>query len=110
MQLSLKNHKANIFEKYPFDSSKQSIIFLPGAGMDHRILSMFNLENLKDHYNVLGFDLPGHGYTSGPIVNSINDHSLFCVDILKNLNIQKPIIIGHSWGGLIALDLSTKVT
>ena len=109
MQLSLKNHKANIFEKYPFDSSKQSIIFLPGAGMDHRILSMFNLENLKDHYNVLGFDLPGHGYTSGPIVNSINDHSLFCVDILKNLNIQKPIIIGHSWGGLIALDLSTKV-
>ena len=56
MQLSLKNHKANIFEKYPFDSSKQSIIFLPGAGMDHRILSMFNLENLKDHYNVLGFD------------------------------------------------------
>ena len=109
MQLSLKNHKANIFEKYPFDSSKKSIIFLPGAGMDHRILSMFNLENLKDHYNVLGFDLPGHGYTSGPIVNSINDHSLFCVDILKNLNIQKPIIIGHSWGGLIALDLSTKV-
>jgi len=109
MQLSLKNHKANIFEKYPFDSSKQSIIFLPGAGMDHRILSMFNLENLKDHYNILGFDLPGHGYTSGPIVDSINDHSLFCVDILKNLNIQKPIIIGHSWGGLIALDLSTKV-
>jgi len=109
MQLSLKNHKANIFEKYPFDSSKQSIIFLPGAGMDHRILSMFHLENLKDHYNILGFDLPGHGYTSGPIVNSINDHSLFCVDILKNLNIQKPIIIGHSWGGLIALDLSTKV-
>tara|TARA_B100001250_G_C19716268_1_gene751621 strand:- start:220 stop:1101 length:882 start_codon:yes stop_codon:yes gene_type:complete len=109
MQLNLKNHKANIFEKQPFEESKQSVIFLPGAGMDHRILSMFNLENIQETYNILGFDLPGHGYTSGPIVNSINDHSMFCVDILNNLNIKEPIIIGHSWGGLIALDLSTKV-
>jgi len=109
MQLNLKNHKANIFEKQPFDESKQSIIFLPGAGMDHRILSMFSLENIQHSYNVLGFDLPGHGFTSGPIVNSIEDHSVFCIDVLNNLNIKKPIVVGHSWGGLVALDLSTKV-
>tara|TARA_B100001175_G_scaffold210720_1_gene178982 strand:- start:4899 stop:5780 length:882 start_codon:yes stop_codon:yes gene_type:complete len=109
MQLNLKNHKANIFEKQPFDDSKQSIIFLPGAGMDHRILSMFSLENIQQSYNVLGFDLPGHGFTSGPIVNSIEDHSVFCIDVLNNLNIKKPIFVGHSWGGLVALDLSTKV-
>ncbi len=109
MQLNLKNHKANIFEKQPFDDSKQSIIFLPGAGMDHRILSMFSLENIQHSYNVLGFDLPGHGFTSGPIVNSIEDHSVFCIDVLNNLNIKKPIVVGHSWGGLVALDLSTKV-
>ena len=48
MQLKLKNHKANIFEQLPFDNSKQSIVFLPGAGMDHRILSMFNLEELHN--------------------------------------------------------------
>ena len=52
MQLKLKNHKANIFEQLPFDSSKQSIVFLPGAGMDHRILSMFNLEELHNSYNL----------------------------------------------------------
>ena len=49
MQLKLKNHKANIFEQLPFDNSKQSIVFLPGAGMDHRILSMFNLEELYNN-------------------------------------------------------------
>ena len=43
MQLNLQNYKANIYEKYPFDDSKHSVIFLPGAGMDHRTLSMFDL-------------------------------------------------------------------
>ena len=61
MQLNLENHKANIFEKNPFDSKKTSIVFLPGAGMDHRIISMFRLEDLYEEYNILGIDLPGHG-------------------------------------------------
>ena len=108
MQLSLENHKANVFEKFPFDESKQSVMFIPGAGMDHRILSMFDLTNLKDNFNILGLDLPGHGYTSGPIVNSIQEHSEFCLKIFESLSIERPILIGHSWGGLVALDLSTR--
>jgi pimeloyl-ACP methyl ester carboxylesterase len=108
MQLNLKNHKANIFEKNSFDSSKTSIVFLPGAGMDHRIVSMFNLESLYDKYNILGIDLPGHGYTSGPIVSSIRDHTNFCIDVFNETDIKNPIVIGHSWGGLVALDLSTE--
>ena len=109
MQLSLENHKANVFEKFPFDESKQSVMFIPGAGMDHRILSMFDLTNLKDNFNILGLDLPGHGYTSGPIVNSIQEHSEFCLKIFESLSIERPILIGHSWGGLVALDLSTRI-
>ena len=108
MQINLKNHRANIFEKNPYDEKKVSIVFVPGAGMDHRIISMFDLEALYEEYNILGIDLPGHGYTSGPIVDSIRDHTNFCVDVFKEINIKKPIVIGHSWGGLVALDLSTE--
>ena len=108
MQLNIKNHRANIFEKNPFDVNKISIIFVPGAGMDHRIISMFNLENLYDQFNILGIDLPGHGYTSGPIVDSIRDHTHFCIDVFNEIGINKPIVIGHSWGGLVALDLATE--
>ena len=108
MQLNLENHKANIFEKNPFDSKKTSVVFLPGAGMDHRIISMFRLEDLYEEYNILGIDLPGHGYTSGPIVDSIRDHTNFCIDVFNQIDIQNPIVIGHSWGGLVALDLSTE--
>ena len=108
MQINLKNHRANIFEKNPYDDEKVSIVFVPGAGMDHRIISMFDLEALYEEYNILGIDLPGHGYTSGPIVDSIRDHTNFCIDVFKEINIKKPIVIGHSWGGLVALDLSTE--
>ena len=108
MQINLKNHRANIFEKNPYDEKKVSIVFVPGAGMDHRIISMFDLEALHEEYNILGIDLPGHGYTSGPIVDSIRDHTNFCIDVFKEINIKKPIVIGHSWGGLVALDLSTE--
>ena len=108
MQLTLKNHRANIFEKNQFDSKKTSIVFLPGAGMDHRIISMFDLKDLYDQYNILGIDLPGHGYTSGPIVDSIRDHTNFCIDVFNKIDISAPIVIGHSWGGLVALDLSTE--
>ena len=108
MQINLKNHRANIFEKNHYDEKKVSIVFVPGAGMDHRIISMFDLEALYEEYNILGIDLPGHGYTSGPIVDSIRDHTNFCIDVFKEINIKKPIVIGHSWGGLVALDLSTE--
>ena len=108
MQINLKNHRANIFEKNPYDEKKVSIVVVPGAGMDHRIISMFDLEALYEEHNILGIDLPGHGYTSGPIVDSIRDHTNFCIDVFKEINIKKPIVIGHSWGGLVALDLSTE--
>jgi len=109
MQLNLENHRANIFEKNQYDSKKPSVIFIPGAGMDHRIISMFNLDPIQDQYNILGFDLPGHGYTTGPIITSIADHSSFCIEVFKHIDIIDPVIIGHSWGGLVALDLSTKI-
>ena len=54
MQINLKNHRANIFEKNPYDEKKVSIVFVPGAGMDHRIISMFDLEDLYEEYNILG--------------------------------------------------------
>ena len=43
MFIQLKNHKVHIFSKMEIDTSKKSILFIPGAGMDHRILSMFKM-------------------------------------------------------------------
>lgn len=108
MLIELQNHKAHIFTSKPYDQSKESIVFIPGAGMDHRIVSMFKFGKINDIYNILAIDLPGHGYTTGPLFDNVSDHSQFCIEVIDKLKINEPIIIGHSFGSLIALDLSTK--
>lgn len=108
MFIQLNNHKAHIYNKNPIDSSKKSIVFIPGAGMDHRTLSMFKLSKIESEYNLIAIDLPGHGYTSGPLFSDVEEHSGFCLEVFEKMELNNPIIIGHSWGGLIALDLSSK--
>ena len=109
MFIQLKNHKAHIFIKNEIDPSKENLIFIPGAGMDHRTISMFNLDTIETDHNIIAFDLPGHGYTSGPLFKDVESHTNFCIELLKEMNIEDPILMGHSWGGLIVLDLSTKI-
>jgi pimeloyl-ACP methyl ester carboxylesterase len=108
MFIQLNNHKAHIYNKNPIDSTKKTIVFLPGAGMDHRTLSMFKFSRIENEYNLIAIDLPGHGYTSGPLFSDVEEHSEFCIELFDAIKLYNPIIIGHSWGGLIALDLSTK--
>ena len=77
MFIQLKNHKVHIFSKMEIDTSKKSILFIPGAGMDHRILSMFKMDSFVDEYNIIAIDLPGHGYTTGPLYN-VESHTKLC--------------------------------
>lgn len=109
MFIQLKNHKAHVFIKNEIDPSKENLIFIPGAGMDHRTISMFNLDTIETDHNIIAFDLPGHGYTSGPLFKDVESHTNFCIELIEKMNLKDPILMGHSWGGLIALDLSTKV-
>ena len=109
MFIQLKKHKAHVFIKNKIDSSKKNLIFIPGAGMDHRTISMFNMDTIEVDHNIIAFDLPGHGYTSGPLFKDVESHTNFCIELLKEMNIENPILMGHSWGGLIVLDLSTKI-
>ena len=110
MFIQLKDHKAHVYVKNDIDSSKNNFIFIPGAGMDHRTLSMFDFGSIEDNYNIIAIDLPGHGYTSGPLIHDVEGHTKFCEELLQHLNLSDCVFAGHSWGGLVALDLSLKVS
>jgi len=108
MFIQLKAHKAHVYSQTEIDPVKKNIVLIPGAGMDHRTLSMFKLDEIKKTHNVIAFDLPGHGYTTGPLFTDVESHTDFCIDLLNKLNLKDLTLAGHSWGALIALDLSTK--
>ena len=60
------------------DHKKKSILFIPGAGMDHRFTRALNFS--KAEYNPpLVIDLPGHGDSKGTSCNNIKSYVLVYV-------------------------------
>ena len=89
------------------DKTKKSILFIAGAGMDHRLVRSLNLPDSK--YNKpLIIDLPGHGLTKGFSINNIETYSKFLIDSLRAHDLTELHICGHSMGGLVALDMVAR--
>src|SRR5205823_13253050 len=56
-------------------------------------------------YCAFAFDRPGHGHSDRPnhrdITVEVQAQMLHAA--LKELNVEMPIVVGHSWGGSLAL-------
>jgi len=52
---------------------------------------------------VVTFDHPGHGHSEVPPPFSLDDHARAFVDALDAWKIERAVIIGLSWGGMLAL-------
>ena len=89
------------------DESKKSILFIAGAGMDHRLVRAIKLSE-SEFNKPLIVDLPGHGDSKGSSSNSIESYSQFLIDALDEYNLKNVSLCGHSMGGLVALDMVLK--
>jgi 3-oxoadipate enol-lactonase len=78
------------------------IVVLHGAMADHQVWAE-QLQPLTDEYRVITYDLRGHGRTgSAPdetftVDQYVDDLSA----VIQELELNQPIILGHSWGGMI---------
>ncbi len=93
--------KSGIVWNYEVEGKGKPIVFIHGWGVDHRIWRQ-QIKHFVQEFQVIAFDLPGHGNTTWQPVNL----SIVVEDIdflLKTLNVQKAIIVGSSLGGLVGL-------
>ena len=90
------------------DYAKDTIVFLHGSGLSHIVWSLTEKFFSNNKFNVLSVDLPGHGNTEGPCLDSIEKISDWLEKIFIKLNLNKIIIVGHSQGCLEALEYSFK--
>lgn len=86
----------------------QPLVLLHGNGA---LVQDFALSGLVDlaaqRYRVLVFDRPGYGYSTRPrwrIWTPEAQAKLF-VEAFAALGIERPIVLGHSWGSLVAIAL-----
>ena len=89
------------------DKKKKSILFIAGAGMDHRLVRAIKLPS-SEYNKPLIIDFPGHGDSKGFSSNRIESYSKFLVDSLAAHDLKDISLCGHSMGGLVALDMVAK--
>lgn len=83
------------------------IVFIHGTGMDHTVWTLFARYFLRHGRDVLSVDLPGHGKSKGPLLDSIESLSSNLLNYLDSRNINKFSVVGHSMGSLIALEAAS---
>ena len=93
------------FESIDYD--KKSILFIAGAGMDHRLVRSLKLPD-ADFNKPLIIDLPGHGDSKGTSSNTIESYSKFLIECLESYDLNELSLCGHSMGGLIALEMAMQ--
>lgn len=87
--------------------NKNSIIFIHGiAGTSETFINQIKLFEKK--FSIISIDLPGYG-KSPQIKNiTITNYADTIYKFLLYKNINKPILIGHSLGGMIVQEIITK--
>lgn len=95
------------YEKYETNKNNDWILFLHGQSSDcHNWV--FQSDFFRDNgFNVLLLDLPDSGQSSKFIKRyTVSDLAYLVSEFLQVLNVEKVHVIGHSLGGIIALELS----
>lgn len=88
-------------------NKKSPIIFLHGLAENHTVFE-YQSKALKDHSQIL-IDLRGHGQSSKPLEKSYYSSERMLEDvreIIKKEKLKNYSVIGFSFGGYLALQLS----
>ena len=81
-------------------NGNKDIIFLHGWGANKEIMKVF-APYFKE-FRQIYIDMPGFGKSSNKYVLTTKDYAKIIDEFLKNINVKKNIIVGHSFGGKVA--------
>lgn len=95
------------YERYGNGQGK-TIIFLHGWGQNIEMMQPI-AKPFMTEFDIIIVDLPGHGKSSEPTrVLKMPDFAECIRSLVEKLKIIKPILVGHSFGGKVALLYASK--
>jgi pimeloyl-ACP methyl ester carboxylesterase len=85
--------------------SGRPVVLIHGNPGSHHDYTMAVLDKLSRRFQVFVFDRPGHGRSErdSSIPMKAEMQAALIREALRKLNIRKPILVGHSWGGALVL-------
>ena len=84
------------------------LLFIHGSGQSHLSWVLQGRFFANRGWPVLAPDLPGHGLSGGESLESVEAAADWCRDLLDAAGVEKAVAIGHSQGGLVALEMAAR--
>lgn len=89
--------------------SGKPVVFIHGSYGSLQDFNLSILEAVSRRYRAVAVDMPGHGLSGrSKVVMTLEDHAEALHDFLADSKIEKPLLVGHSWGGAVALAYALK--
>jgi pimeloyl-ACP methyl ester carboxylesterase len=84
------------------------IVFVHGLSGQMRNFAWLPIDELAQHHRVILIDRPGTGYSTRGAHSAANVYAQAetVVRFFKTLGLEKPVLVGHSLGGAIALAVA----
>jgi pimeloyl-ACP methyl ester carboxylesterase len=88
------------------DRQRPAVVLVHGAA-GHHLYWPPQVRRLPGQ-RILALDLPGHGRSDGIGHHSIRAYAHEVLDFMKALSVDAAVLVGHSMGGAIALELALR--
>lgn len=104
MKINVKNLSLNYIQY----GEGNDIVLLHGWGQNIEMMRPIG-DNFQNRFRITILDFPGFGESEEPKEAwTIEDYELMLEEFLKKVNVKKPIVIGHSFGGRVAIRYSAR--
>ena len=109
MDLSVDGKKAYAYTGgRPFDPAQPVVVFVHGAEHDHSVWALQSRYLAHHGRAVLAVDLPGHGRSQGPALESVEALADWSVALLDAADVKQAALVGHSMGSLVAVECAAR--
>jgi len=107
--IELEGVKLHYIERGPPDGPVLAMLHGNGTLLQDLMLSGI-VDAAAQKFRVICFDRPGFGHSSRPrsvIWSADRQGQLFC-DALSRIGVSETVVLGHSWGTLVALAMAAR--
>jgi len=89
--------------------SGRPVVLIHGNPGSHEDYTLALVGRLAQSYHVIAFDRPGHGHSGrlDSVETTVEVQAEIIREALRRLSIEKPVLVGHSWGGSLVLAAAT---
>lgn len=92
------------------DAAHPPLVLLHGNGASAVEMEISGLvAHAARHFRVYVFDRPGYGHSERPDQGhpwTPDAQARLFLDALRALDVQRPLVLGHSWGSMVALSMA----